>query len=272
MGEGEEEEDWSEAKEELVADRYGLIRRFGESAVGVSWKALDIKTDKKVLLKKLEPPAGSESDLAEYFERQAENMLELEHPNVERLLAALQEPPWLVLVFEFLRGRTMEQILKQKRRMPLRQAMQVIRAACAGVQYMHEHTIVHRGLKPSKIMLTHQGRIKVLGFGVPGEAGVLGYMPPSETEGKPTVVSDVYSLGVCLYEMVVGASPFTTLEGSERGYIPAAPIVEGIPPQFDELIQSILQIDVYSRLQSAKELSDALKNFGAPPTSTDLAG
>ncbi len=266
---------------ELIAGKYRMTRVIGKGGMGHIYEASDESLGRTVAIKKfifdeISPDRARKSAL-----REAQTVAQVRHPGIVDIIEVLDRPEGLFLVFELLTGKTVEQIILEKKQMPLADVKRVLASVCAALEFAHSKGIIHRDLKPSNIMLTQEGYVKILDFGIArqnevaapvggapagsggalsahtrGIAGTPEYMSPEAMKGEISPASDVYSLGVCLYEMLTGELP---MRPPNREYVPAVLRVPGMPPQFDEMIRAALETDPKNRTSNVRTFAQQLE-------------
>jgi len=196
--------------------KYEIIRSLGSGGFGSVFLAKDTWLDIKVAIKV--PHKQSQ----ELFKLLKEPRLQaaLNHPNIVRMITAEKEDKTFFMVMEYVRGKTMEKILQKEKVLDVEQAIDYTKQLCAGVDHAHKNKIIHRDLRPSNIMISEEGTVKITDFGtsawlqnVPYASTRIGsppYMAPEQFQGKATFSSDVYSIGCILYEMIIGRPPIST--------------------------------------------------------------
>lgn len=258
---------------QLLGGQFRIIERLGSGGMSVVYTALQPGMQRKVAVKVLHPHFSARKDLAARLRREARVMSQLSHPSIAKVFVHGElDDGSLYFVMELLEGRTLKQAIVADGTFPLERALPIFLAICGAVGEAHEAGVVHRDLKPDNIFLCHSGALsdfpKVLDFGLakvppshrPGSIALTGdneifgtprYMSPEQAQGKPlTLASDLYSLGLILYEMLVGKSPFNARTPIEYSglHIQAAPIplnrrVPGLtfPEALEQIIMKTLE-------------------------------
>ncbi|MBI5242592.1 MAG: protein kinase [Elusimicrobia bacterium] len=256
----------------LVGGVYEIRKKLGLGGMGVVYEALDKSLDRRVAVKKMRDEIRSDPREAARFLQEARMVAQLHHPNIVEIYSIVEDASNVYLVFEFVDGKTVHQLIDDQRRLPFAQALKILQGACAALAYAHGKNIIHRDLKPSNIMISREGAVKVMDFGVARLAkdsiarlstpntivGTPPYMAPEQEQGAVCKESDVYALGVCLYEMATGEMPFTgagagmLLSKMNKNYAPASRLAS-VPPGFDEFISRVLEPDPAKRIRTSEE-------------------
>ncbi|MFE4994629.1 protein kinase [Streptomyces mirabilis] len=263
--------------------RYELTRELGRGGMGVVWAAYDRDHGREVAIKLLAPRSrGAElTTLERRFLREARLTSRLDHPGIPAVHDHGSHEGELYLVMDLVPGRALDAVLESDGPLPVEHAADVARRAADVLAYAHGQSVVHRDLKPSNLMITPDGEIKVLDFGVaaalepqPGETrftaanatpGTVVYMAPEQAVGKTVPASDLYSLGCVLYELLTGAPPFT--DGSpfmlyhRHANEPVPPLADrrsGVPTGLRTLVAALLEKKPEDRPASAAEVAALL--------------
>jgi predicted Ser/Thr protein kinase len=201
--------------------RYEITGELGRGAMGVVYKALDPTIGRTVALKtmRLDVHGLDAQEMVRRFQNEARAAGVLNHPNIVTIYDAGQQDGIFYIAMEFIEGTTLHELLAEKRVLATEEVLQLTRQICRGLDYAHSNGIVHRDIKPANIMITGNGTVKIMDFGIAKSGGqvtntgqVLGtpnYMAPEQVKGRQLDGrSDLFSLGVILYEMLTGEKPF----------------------------------------------------------------
>ncbi|MDD8025820.1 MAG: protein kinase [Acidobacteriota bacterium] len=251
--------------------KYEIIRSLGSGGFGSVYLAKDVWLDIKVAIK---VPHKQSLELYKLL-KEPRLQAALDHPNIVRLLAAEKIDKVFFFVMEYVRGRTLEKILQKEKTLDVPAAIDTIRQVAAGVEHAHKNKIIHRDLRPSNIMVSEEGQVKITDFGtsawlqnVPYATTRIGsppYMAPEQFLGKAGFAADIYSLGCILYEMLIGRppifdpDPFKILEKAQEGKI-TPPRIKNmkVPRELDEIVMKCLAAKIEERYQRPGELLRAL--------------
>ena len=268
----------------LLNNRYQLLDRLGSGGMADVFRARDLMLARDVAIKVLRKDYSTNPDFQERFKQEARAAANLSHPNIVTVHDFGLTDDLLFIVMEHVPGKDMKSLLRQRGRFTVEEAIPLIVQACAGIGYAHRAGLVHCDVKPHNIVVTPDKRVKVTDFGIaralatimPGERsdvvwGSPQYFSPEQAAGEaPSPASDVYSLGVVLYEMLSGTPPFTatTPEEMARLHVNAKPIpiseyVPDIPPALEEIIAKVLSKEPSARYRTADQLGRVLQIFGA---------
>ncbi|MFC1705419.1 protein kinase [Planctomycetota bacterium] len=264
-----------------VVGGYRLTEVLGEGGMGIVFKGVHSQLGQVVAVKMLHPQLVSDDDLRSRFLREAQALARLNHQNVVRLLSFLQEEGACFIVMEFIEGHTIDQLMRANGPIaPLRAAEYFVQVLAA-MHYAHSLGIIHRDIKPPNICLLASGQIKVLDFGTAKvldaqrltqegmTLGTLIYMSPEQICGRDLDHrSDIYSLGVTLYEMVTGQLPhycddeMVLVREIARGYpAPPSTYAPGLPKALESVIMRSIEKNPATRYQTADEFLKDLREF-----------
>ena len=257
---------------------YEVLEVLGAGGMGRVYKVRNVISDRVEAMKVLLPDLEGDADLADRFMREIKVQASLDHPNIAALHTALRLDNQLLMFMEYLEGVTIDVVLRSGR-IPIDKAIDYTVQVLSALSYAHAHGVVHRDLKPANMILTPSGVVKLMDFGIArmvadrkltqtgGTVGSIYYMSPEQIKGGVAVDarSDLYSLGISLYEMATGARPF---KGDSEYSIMAAhlettppPPIEvdpNLPPALSEVILMSLEKDPAQRFQTADAFRAAL--------------
>jgi serine/threonine-protein kinase len=261
-----------------MLDHYRIDRTIAYSGMASVYQATDVRSGVKVAIKVPHPQMENDPILSDRFRREEEIGTVLEHPGVMRVIAE-PDRSQLYMVMEWANGRLLRQIMNEQERMLPERAWRIALKICEALEYIHAHHVVHRDLKPENIMVD-QDNIKLIDFGIAANAGSrrLTFAALSATMGTPDYISpeqvkgsrgdarsDLYAVGVMLYEMLTGRPPFTGpnpfVVMNDRllnSPVPAREINPAITPQLQEILYRALERDPKNRYQSAREFATDL--------------
>lgn len=272
---------------DLVAGRYRVVSLLGRGGMGEVFRADDLKLGQPVALKFL--PVGLERDpqRLELFLNEVRTARQVTHANVCRVYDIDEVDGRHFLTMEYVDGEDLASLLRRIGRLPQERAVTVARQICAGLAAAHEQGILHRDLKPANVMLDGRGRVKLTDFGLAGladaiapgdvRAGTPAYMAPEQASGTDVSVrSDLYSLGLVLYELFTGERAYRAETAAElrRQHETSAPsrpttLVDGLDPAVERAVLHCLELDPRERPASALAVSAALP--GGDPLAAALA-
>ena len=272
---------------ELLGGRYRIVDMIGKGGMGEVYRADDLSLDQPVALKFL-PEAITHNERAlERFRNEVRIARQVSHPNVCRVYDLGEMEGLYFLSMEYLDGEDLGSLLRRIGRLPSDKALEIARKLCAGLAAAHEKGVLHRDLKPSNVMLDARGQVLLTDFGLAGLAGEIegaevlngtpAYMAPEQLAGEEvTVKSDIYALGLVLYEIFTGKLPFESdtlagLKRAQRENVPVSPsaIVRDLDPMVERVILRCLSPRPAMRPASALTVAAALP--GGDPLAAALA-
>ncbi|HET7105578.1 MAG TPA: serine/threonine-protein kinase [Candidatus Acidoferrum sp.] len=258
---------------------YEVLSILGLGGMGKVYKVRNVISDRMEAMKVLLPDLNSHQSLADRFLREIRLLASLNHPNIAALRTALTYENQLVMIMEFVEGETLANRIA---RAPIStaEAVDFSQQILAALSYAHKQNIIHRDIKPANMMLTPQGVVKLMDFGIARSGtdgsltstgttlGSLNYMPPEQVRGEAADArSDLYSFGISLYELLTGKLPFQgdsqySLMTAQLNQVPAPPISlrADVPPALNEIILMAMSKEPADRFQSADAFCNALKS------------
>jgi len=257
-------------------DHYRIESVAARSGMASIFRATDLRTGRAVAIKVPHPEMESDPVFFDRFHREEEIGNTMDHPGVMKVIAE-DGRSRVYMVMEWAEGRLLRQILNEQKKLPPERAVKITLRILEALEYLHSHGVVHRDLKPENIMIDAQDRIKLIDFGIAAKAGArrltfsnlsqtLGtpdYISPEQVKGKRgDARSDLYAVGVMLYEMLTGRVPFTGANAfvimNDRllnNPVPPREIDPAISPQLQEIIYRALERDPAKRNSSAREFA-----------------
>jgi serine/threonine protein kinase len=265
---------------------YKIENLLGKGGMGVVYKAHQISLNRSVALKILPPTLSSDDSFVKRFQREAHAVARLNHPNIIHIYDIGQEEGLHFFSMEYVDGQSLDEIVRKRGSLEAGEAIDIISQAALAIEHAHENGILHRDVKPSNIMIDGKGRVKVMDFGLARSStdisritqfgtilGTLIYMSPEQCLGEEIDQrSDIYSLGVALYEMLAGDAPFTA--SNEAALIhkivyDAPPAVQSlnpdIPPGLSAVVARAMAKDRNDRYQSVADFLKDIKNLQTLP-------
>jgi serine/threonine protein kinase len=270
-----------------LSQRYELLAEAGHGSMGNVYKARDRETGETVALKLLKPEIASDQAMMERFKKELLFARKITHKNVCRVHEFNRIGGIAYTSMEFVEGDSLRSVLNRFGGLPQRKALDLALQMCSALQEAHAQGIVHRDLKPENVMIDAQGNVKIMDFGIARSmdaltrltgsmVGTPAYMAPEQVAGKPVDYrTDVYALGLILYEMFTGQPAFqaenavaVALKQMRESPKPPHEIDPGIPFGIERAVMKCLQKDPASRFQSVAQLADALRASAAAVSSS----
>lgn len=263
---------------QVLAGQYELVERIGSGGMGEVWRAVDRSLEREVAVKLLRPELSAVPELVERFRTEAVALAKLNHPNITSVYTIVRDGSSWYMVMEFVRGIPLDRILAKRGMLPWSEAVAIACQILAGLDHAHTFGIVHRDIKLSNLILTGEGKVKIMDFGISrildrsrltrldNWVGTVEYASPEQIRGEPIDArSDLYAVGVVLYELLTGRLPFVTKTDFDQmrahlEYKPAVPSTfsDSIPPKLDSVLLRCLEKESDSRFQTAAEFSASL--------------
>ena len=265
----------------ILGGRYQIESSLGEGGMARVFKARDLKLNRIVAVKVLHEHLTGNQDFVRRFRREAQAVAKFSHPSIVSLYDVGEEDNIYYIVMECLQGKTLKELIKQEGRLPAEDAVEIACQVCDALVHAHRQNIIHRDIKPQNIVITGEGRVKVTDFGIAqaasaatityGESvmGSVYYFSPEQARGSVVgKQSDIYSLGIVLYEMLTGVVPFegespvsVAVKHLQEEITPPRQINPDIPLRLERIVMRAVQKDQASRYQSAEKFVEDLEGW-----------
>jgi eukaryotic-like serine/threonine-protein kinase len=276
----------------LLNNRYELIERIGKGGMAAVYRARDVMLERTVAIKVLREDFSGDPVFQERFRQEARAAANLAHPNIVTVHDFGLDNGQLFIVMENIPGADLKTLLKKRGRFTPEEALPLIIQACAGLGYAHRAGLVHCDVKPQNLLVTPDKRLKVTDFGIaralatiqPDEKsdivwGSPQYFAPEQASGDaPSPASDVYSLGIILFELLTGTLPFRGTSATDLAHLhlEAEPpliseLLPEVPPALEQILMKVLAKEPAQRYRTADQLGRVLLNFGNTRTAPSLS-
>ncbi|MEG1536678.1 MAG: Stk1 family PASTA domain-containing Ser/Thr kinase [Clostridiales bacterium] len=264
----------------LFNNRYEIKEKLGSGGTSIVYRGQDILLGRMVTIKILREEYASNDDFVRRFRREAQAVASLSHGNIVSVYDVGYEENMHYIVMEFIEGESLKEYIKRKGALEINEACDIIIQILQGVQYAHEHGIIHRDIKPHNILLGVDGRAKVTDFGIAvgmsdvtmtynTSSKILGsvhYISPEQVQGQPvTEKSDIYSVGVVFYEMLTGQLPYSgdapisiAMQHVQGELVQPHQINNQIPMGLSYVVMRAMRKNPETRYESAREMADAV--------------
>jgi serine/threonine-protein kinase len=272
--------------EQKLLGNYRIVKKIGEGGMGAVYLALDVGLERMVAVKIISPELARSSHLMARFRVEAIAQARLNHPNIVTIHSFEQLEDTYYIVMEYMKGKTLKDMIKEKGKLPVEQALRIFFQLLEGIAYAHRKGVLHRDIKPANIFVKPNGTVKIGDFGIAKVSGIDGltragaavgtplYSSPEQIRGeKMGTGTDIYSMGVVLYEMLTGVQPFKTGSGSDFEIqeahlekIPGKPSVlnPNVTPALDDVVMKGLAKSPAQRFRSAEDLKKAVAGLEIP--------
>jgi serine/threonine protein kinase len=275
---------------------YQMKRQVGYGGMATVFLAEDIHLGREVALKVFWPRAGETQDFLRRFAREARVLAQLDHPNILPVYDYGEQGELAYLVTPYMSGGTLKEVLRERKAIPPSEAIQLVSQVLPALQYAHDRNLIHRDIKPGNLLFKGDGSLVLADFGlvkvVQGEgaslvqtisesgqsiAGTPEYMAPEQIQGKAVPASDMYALGIVLYEMVTGQRPFTgdnllSILMKHANELPRPPreLNPYVSPQLQAVIQKALEKEPQRRFARPADFLQALQQSGNPSSNAGI--
>lgn len=258
----------------ILNNRYKIIKEIGRGGMAIVYSARDTLLERRVALKMLRPEYKSDDEFIDKFRQEARAVARLSHPNVVSIYDIVVDDERIYLVMEIVEGKTLKDIIKERKKLSIAESLEIARQIAAALSVAHGNQIVHCDIKPHNIILNDEHEVKVTDFGIARAVsnstvkvtetvvGSAHYFSPEQAKGgEIKAYSDIYSLGVVLYEMTTGELPFhgespisVALKHIQQQPVEPAKINNDIPEEVNQLIMKAIAKDPADRFQDAYEM------------------
>lgn len=265
---------------EILGSRYEILEEIGEGGMALVYKAKCLKLNRIVAVKILRPQFASDEEFVSRFQREAEAAASLAHPNVVSIYDVGQDANLYYMVMEYMNGQNLKDLIRQKGIFSSQEAIDIARQICDALDGAHRHGIIHRDIKPHNILISQDGRVKVTDFGIARamtasnatQTGVImgsvHYFSPEQAKGGVvSTKSDLYSLGIVLYELLTNQVPFDgespiaiALKHLQEEPIPPSQLNKEIPACLEKVVLKLLAKDPSQRFSTAEETKRVLQS------------
>ena len=273
------------------AGRYQEMAKIGEGGMGRVYKAYDTVMDEWVALKTLPPELADKPELLKRFIQEARATQKLSHPNIIRVHDVIEIDKILYIKMEYVDGADLKAIIKEKGALPIEQVEKYFKQICSGLGYAHSQGVIHRDIKPPNILIDKSGKIKITDFGIAKALETTGFTRTGQMMGTPAYMSpeqadakhidhrsDIYSLGIVLYEMLTGDVPFKADSPVAMGikHLKETPISprqlrKDIPEYWEKIIIKCMDKKAENRFANVKEILQAIEKKEEGPAKTASA-
>ncbi len=280
------------AVDRVLDQRYRIVEPIGVGGSSQVYRAFDESLRRDVAVKVLDPQAASDAGLRKLFVREAQALAKLSHPNVVGVHDVGEVDGFPYIVMELLPGLSLKQKIERDGPLSVAESVRLANEIAGGLAFAHSKGIIHADMKPSNVLLTDDGRAKIADFGIarmpqedastPQMFATAMYVAPERVEGKAlSPASDIYGLGLVLYEMLVGRPPFTSANPSVllrdhvvRQPVPPSHLRQSLPRELDTVVMKCLAKDPglrYSRASDVAKALASLENIGSALATTRVA-
>src|SRR5215470_9230586 len=268
----------------LLAGRYEIIKLLGQGGMGAVYKARDTELDRMVALKLIRPELAKNPEILRRFKQELILARQVTHKNVIRIFDLGQSEGIKFITMDFVEGQDLRHLLRERGKFPPEEAAKIMLQICRALEAAHSEGVIHRDLKPQNVMLDAGGRAYVMDFGIARSAYLPGmtqtgaligtpeYMSPEQARGeKLTERSDIFSLGVIFYELLMGGSPYasdtplaTLWKRMQEKAVPPAVTDPTIPKPLSDIVVKALEIEPENRFATAGEMAAQLELWLGP--------
>ena len=268
------------SKGQKINERYEIVKTIGEGGMANVYLAKDIILDRNVAVKVLRGDLSSDEKFIRRFQREALSVSNLSHPNIVEVYDVGEEDGQYYIVMEYIEGKTLKQLINKRGALTIPEVIDIMSQLTDGLAHAHDAYIIHRDIKPQNIMILDNGEVKITDFGIAvamnatqltqtnSVMGTVHYLPPEQANGKSaTVKSDIYSLGILMYELLIGSVPFkgdNAVEVALKHMKEKLPSIRKQNPLIPQSIENILlkacAKNPRNRYESVKQMHEDLQH------------
>ncbi|MFA5602142.1 MAG: Stk1 family PASTA domain-containing Ser/Thr kinase [Bacilli bacterium] len=270
-------------KGQKINDRYQIIKTIGEGGMANVYLAEDIILNRKVAVKILRGDLSSDDKFVRRFQREALSASSLSHPNIVEMYDVGEDDGNYYIVMEYIEGKTLKELIKKRGALALTEVIDIMLQLTSAVAHAHESYIIHRDIKPLNILIMEDGRVKITDFGIAmalngtqltqtnSVMGSVHYLPPEQANGNgATIKSDIYSLGILMYELLLGRIPFKGDNAVEIALKHLKDEVPSVRKQNDNIPQSVENVIIKATAKNPQNrYSDAMEMYNDLKTVLD---
>ncbi|MGI9859857.1 Stk1 family PASTA domain-containing Ser/Thr kinase [Moorella naiadis] len=263
----------------ILEGRYEIISELGGGGMARVYRGQDRLLNRSITIKILREQYASDKEFLTRFQREAQAVASLSHPNVVSIYDVGQDDGLHYLIMEYVEGRSLKDLISERAPLPPLEAIDIAQQICDALEHAHENGVVHRDIKPHNILITRNGRVKVTDFGIAQAVsevtmsqsgnmiGSVHYLAPEQARGGVVgATADIYSLGIVLYEMLTGILPFqgetpvaVAIKHLQESPRPLRDLNPNVPPALERIVMRSLEKDPYRRYPSAAALRSDLR-------------
>jgi eukaryotic-like serine/threonine-protein kinase len=271
-------------RDTIIDGRYRVLKRLGSGGMADVYCAEDQQLGRRVAVKLLYRRFAEDEQFVERFRREASSAAQLQHPGIVGIFDRGEWDGTYYIAMEFIEGRTLKDIIRERGPAPAEAATDIVIQILRAVRFAHKRGVVHRDIKPHNVLIDEEGRIKVADFGIARAGasdmtetgsimGTAQYLSPEQAQGRPVDArSDLYSIGIVLYEMLTGRVPFdaesavtVALKQVSEDPLPPSQVNDSIPPALEAVVMRALEKDPGARFQDADDFIAALEHARVAP-------
>ncbi|HEY2233450.1 MAG TPA: protein kinase, partial [Candidatus Angelobacter sp.] len=266
---------------QVLGGRFEILEMLGIGGMGAVYKAHDRDIDRVIALKCIRPELAKDPEIAQRFTQELLLARQIAHKNVIRIFDVRDSGGLKFITMEYVEGRDLSSLVESKGKLTIAESVSIVMQICSGLSCAHAEGVVHRDLKPSNIMVEPSGRVVVMDFGLAradnigqmtqtgAVIGTYQYMSPEQAKGaKADARSDIFTVGIILYELLTGKSPYAAdgamaslLKRTQEAALPASQVDPAVPRQLSGIVAKCLERDVTKRYQTVDDLLSDLKAF-----------